>query len=310
MKSLILLLIMLCTCLIAKSQTYIVNEQFSATSPTTWLTTNPSGWAINNYGSGNALSGTYALRLSGWNSSSPKYVYIPIAVQEGYTYTISFWTKRICSVKINVNETANQTTLLETNTYTNSNCSSNFSTWYQWSNTFVSTYTGTAYYQILATSTYFSTTIYIEDVLIYESPPIDLPIELLYFKASPNNYYNKLVWETASENNNDYYTIYHSGEDVKWEIIDHLKGCGTCSNSNKYTYLHRWEIPGIHYYKISQTDYDGKIKEYDPVSVLNTRKNLEITKRTNILGQDVDENCKGRIIIFYSDGSKGTIYVE
>jgi hypothetical protein len=305
-----MLLIMICIGLSSKSQTYIVNEQFSATSPTTWLTTTPSGWALNNYGSGNALSGTYALRLSGWNSSSPKYLYIPISVQEGYTYTISFWTKRICSVKINVNETTNQTTLLETDTYTNSSCSSNFSTWYQWSSTFVAGYTGTAYYQILATSTYFSTTIYIEDVLIYESPPVSLPIELLYFTVASNNYYNKLVWETASEYNNDYYTIYHSGEDVNWEIIDHLKGSGTSSHSIKYTYLHKWEIPGIHYYKISQTDYDGKIKEYDPVSILNTREGLAIVGRTNMLGQDIDENYKGRIILIYSDGSKGTIYVE
>lgn len=310
MKPFILLLIMLCTCLIAKSQTYIVNEQFSSTTPTTWLSNTPNGWSVNNYGTGNALSGAWALRISNWNASSPKYLYIPISVQDGYTYTITFWTKRICGVRINVNETSNQTTLLESSNYTNSSCSSNFSTWYQWSNTYVSTYTGTVYYQILATSAYFSTTLYIDDVSIYESPPVDLPIELLYFTVKSNNYYNKLIWETASESNNDYYTIYHSGEVIDWEIIDHLKGCGSCSNSSKYTYLHKWEIPGIHYYKISQTDYDGKVKEYDPVSILNTRKGLEIVGRTNMLGQDIDENYKGRIILIYSDGSKGTIYVE
>ena len=310
MKSIIMLLIMMCIGLSSKSQTYIVNEQFSATTPTTWLVTVPSGWFINNYGTGNARSGAYALKISSWSSASPKYIYIPISVQDGYTYTITFWTKRICSVTINVNETTNQTTLLQNSTYSNTNCSSNFSTWYQWSNTYVSTFTGTAYYQILATSAYFSTTLYIDDVTIYESPPVSLPIELLYFKATPNNYYNRLVWETASEYNNDYYTIYHSGEDVNWEIIDHLKGSGTSSHSIKYMYLHKWEIPGIHYYKIAQTDYDGKIKEYDPVSVLNTREGLTIVGRTNLLGQDIDESYKGRIIITYSDGSKGSVYIE
>ena len=54
----------------------------------------------------------------------------------------------------------------------------------------------------------------------------------------------------------------------------------------------------------------GKIKEYDPVSVLNTREGLTIVGRTNLLGQDIDESYKGRIIITYSDGSKGSVYIE
>lgn len=310
MKKLLLAAILVLTSIFAFTQTYLVNEQFTTTTPVGWSTTTPSGWAVNNYGASNARSGAYALKISSWSSASPKYIYIPISVQDGYTYTITFWTKRICSVTINVNETTNQTTLLQNSTYSNTNCSSNFSTWYQWSNTYVSTFTGTAYYQILATSAYFSTTLYIDDVTIYESPPVELPIELLYFKVMRDNLLNKLFWSTASENNNDFFTIEKTKDGIAWEIIDKEPGAGNSSNQLYYSSVDENVESIINYYRLKQTDYDGKFKYSDIISIdnRNNRITKEVVKITNILGQEIDlEYYKGLVIIYYIDGSSEKI---
>lgn len=290
-------------------QTTIVNEQFASTPPTGWLSTTPSGWATNNYGASNARSGSYALRLSSASSGNGKYLYIPINVQNGYTYTITFWTKRICSTTINTNETANQTTLLSTFTQTNSNCNSNWSTWYQWSNTYVPTYTGTMYFQILANTVYGGpTSIYIEDVTIVESPPVDLPIELLYFKGRKSLEGNLLQWETASENNNDYFTIYRSTYPIEWLPIVEIDGAGNSITNNKYQFIDSRIEDDINYYVLRQTDYDGNYKECEIISIDNRKPYITPVRIVNTIGQDVSIDYNGLKFVTYEDGSVERVY--
>lgn len=290
--------------------TTLINEQFSATAPSGWLTTTPNGWAINNYGVGNALSGAYALKLSNWNTNTPKYVYIPISVQANNHYSIKFYTKRICSVTINVNETANQTTLLQSNSFTNPTCSSNWTTWYEWTDIFTATTTGTIYYQILATSTYFSTTLYIDDVSIVESPPVSLPIELLYFQATEHDRYNHLTWSTASESNNDYFNIEKTQDGVVFYNIATIKGAGNSSSQNYYEYDDYDLNDNVTYYRLKQTDYDGKFKLHDIISVDNTKKIRIVVRIINLYGIDVDLNTKGVLILIYEDGTVKKIFNE
>lgn len=286
-------------------QTTLVNEQFSATAPTGWLTTTPSGWAVNNYGVGNARSGAYALRLGSAQNNNGKYLYIPINVQDGYVYTITFWTKRVCSLTINTNETANQTTLLSTSSQTNSNCNSNFSTWYEWSTTYISSFTGSMYFQILANTVYGGpTSIYIDDVTIVESPPVELPIELLYFRGKNENEINILYWSTASEINNDYFTIEKSYDGYIFKDIDYIVGAGHSTHQLYYEYHDSNTQPFITYYRLKQTDYDGKY-EYSEIISIDTKVKEKpyLIKVTNMLGQEVTSDYNGLIIYLYSDGT-------
>lgn len=287
------------------SQTYIVDEQFSSTPPSGWLSTGPSGWATNNYGVGNARSGAYALRLSSASNGNTKYLYIPISVQTGYSYSISIWTKRICSLTFNTNETANQTTLLQSTSYSNSNCNSNWGTWYNWTDIYVATFTGTIYYQILANTVYGGpTSIYIDDVTILESPPVSLPIELLYFKGKNVDDYNLLYWSTATEMNNDYFTIEKSYDGYSFHIIDYLEGAGHSTHELYYEYHDYHLQPFIIYYRLKQTDYDGKYEYSDIISIDNRGKSKpELIRTINLMGQDVNSDYNGIIIYLYSDGS-------
>ncbi len=290
-------------------QTYLVDQHFSNVAPTGWSSTsNVWNFARNESATGNYRNvfdaTTYSARFSSAANGNSIYIYIPINFVNGNTYTITFYTKRVCSVVVNTNELPNQTTLLTTETQTNSNCSSNFSTWYEWSFTVTSTYTGAGYFQIWTKTIYGGpTSVYLDDVSIYESPPISLPIELLYFKGKQTDEGNLLEWATATETNNHYFTIYKTYYPINWKEVAKVDGVGTSSFTHYYKYLEREYFNDISYYYLTQTDYDGKSKDYNIISIDNRNAKPQLIKVTNTLGQEVTEDYLGIKFFHYSDGT-------
>ena len=316
MKKFLLATIFFLTSIVAFSQTYLVDRHFYNVAPTGWSSTS-NVWSFTYNGSSTTNyrnvfdATTYSARFSSAATGNSIYLYIPINFVSGNTYTITFYTKRVCSVAINTNELPNQTTLLSTETQTNSSCNSNWNTWYQWSTTILSSYTGAGYFQIWTKTIYGGpTSAYLDDVSIYESEPVNLPIELLYFKGSVYNSDNILHWSTASEDNNDYFTIEKTKDGIDWEIVTRESGAGNSSNQLYYSSVDENVESIINYYRLKQTDYDGKFKYSDIISIDN-RRNLEskeVVKITNILGQEVDlQYYRGLIIIYYTDGSSNKI---
>ena len=316
MKKFLLATIFFLTSIVAFSQTYLVDRHFSNVAPTGWSSTS-NVWSFTYNGSSTTNyrnvfdATTYSARFSSAATGNSIYLYIPINFVSGNTYTITFYTKRVCSVAINTNELPNQTTLLSTETQTNSSCNSNWNTWYQWSTTILSSYTGAGYFQIWTKTIYGGpTSAYLDDVSIYESEPVNLPIELLYFKGSVYNSDNILHWSTASEDNNDYFTIEKTKDGIDWEVVDREPGAGNSSNQLYYSLVDENVESIINYYRLKQTDYDGKFKYSDIISIDNrmNSKSKEIDKITNILGQEVDlQYYRGLVIIYYTDGSSNKI---
>jgi len=58
-----------------------------------------------------------------------------------------------------------------------------------------------------------------------------LPIELLYFTATPNNKHVNLNWATSSEVNNDYYTIEKSRDGINFEFVTNIRANGNGNNT-------------------------------------------------------------------------------
>jgi fibronectin-binding autotransporter adhesin len=99
-----------------------------------------------------------------------------------------------------------------------------------------------------------------------------LPIKLLSFEAIKNNKRVKLDWSTASETNNDYFTIERSvnGKDFTDLLIK--KGNGNTSHTSHYNAFDSNPLIGLSYYRLKQTDIDGKYT-YSPIrSVLFENK--------------------------------------
>jgi hypothetical protein len=130
-----------------------------------------------------------------------------------------------------------------------------------------------------------------------------LPIELLYFNGYKNNGYNLLEWTSATEQNNDYYTIERSLDGFSWTEVAKVDGAGNSSQALRYTYRdYGYDATKINYYRLSQTDYNGQTEYFQIIAVENIYTSPSIMKVTDILGQDVPADYEGIRIIYYSNG--------
>ena len=86
-----------------------------------------------------------------------------------------------------------------------------------------------------------------------------LPIQLLKFKAKVNDQKHVDVdWITASEINNEFFTIQRSKDLVNIEDLKIVDGANTSSQTHYYHYTDEHPLANDCYYRIKQTDYDGK----------------------------------------------------
>lgn len=94
-----------------------------------------------------------------------------------------------------------------------------------------------------------------------------LPIELVYFTADEIGGGVRFAWETASELNNDYFTIEYSIDAVEFTELTTIEGAGTTTEPKYYRYTDFSSNCGIVYYRLKQTDFDGKYSYSKIVSV-------------------------------------------
>jgi hypothetical protein len=95
-----------------------------------------------------------------------------------------------------------------------------------------------------------------------------LPIELLSFTAALNNSEVNLRWSTAAETNNDYFTIERASDIEHFEPLLEMDGKGTTKELNDYAVTDPSPLYGRSYYRLKQTDFDGKFS-YSSVQVIN-----------------------------------------
>lgn len=97
-----------------------------------------------------------------------------------------------------------------------------------------------------------------------------LPVELIEFQADPRNGIVELKWTTASELNNDYFTVERSRNGTDYESVARVEGSGTSSFVNHYSAVDPSPHTGLSYYRLKQTDFDGSTSISLPVAVKNT----------------------------------------
>jgi len=85
-----------------------------------------------------------------------------------------------------------------------------------------------------------------------------LPIQLIEFSGRCNNGVITLTWSTASETNNDHFNVERSSNGTDFETIQEIKGAGTSSSLIKYQTADNNTTGAPLYYRLKQTDYDGK----------------------------------------------------
>ncbi|HNP94173.1 MAG TPA: hypothetical protein PKJ63_01045, partial [Cyclobacteriaceae bacterium] len=91
-----------------------------------------------------------------------------------------------------------------------------------------------------------------------------LPVALKYFRASRATEGIVLDWATASELNNDYFTIQRSIDGFEFADLVSVKGAGTKSGESIYQHVDHVPLLGTSYYRLRQTDFDG-IRSYSEI---------------------------------------------
>ncbi len=104
-----------------------------------------------------------------------------------------------------------------------------------------------------------------------------LPITLISFNAYPENGEVKLEWSTASETDNAFFTVQKSTDGHDWITVQKILGSGTSSNIENYTAYDLSPFTGISYYRLMQTDIDGKQTVSPIISINLENKNVEIS---------------------------------
>lgn len=94
-----------------------------------------------------------------------------------------------------------------------------------------------------------------------------LPISLLSFDAVVCESLVCLAWQTASEINNDYFTVEKSINGISWEGFAELKGAGNSHRVLDYKTIDESPFMGLSYYRLKQTDFNGEF-EYSAVKVV------------------------------------------
>lgn len=92
-----------------------------------------------------------------------------------------------------------------------------------------------------------------------------LPVSMLDFTASCKGENTLLKWSTASETNNDYFAVMKSTDGLNYDQIATVNGAGTTAQTIHYEFRDPSVNKSHAYYKLIQTDYDGKQTEYGPV---------------------------------------------
>lgn len=120
-----------------------------------------------------------------------------------------------------------------------------------------------------------------------------LPVELVGFRAKYLNKVVELKWGTASELNNDFFSVQRSTNGATWETIEEVEGAINSSSFLTYNTIDSKPLSGRSYYRLKQTDLDGTYS-YSNIQ--------SIVVRSNLLG-DIS-------LVLYPNPTNGIVTVE
>lgn len=140
------------------------------------------------------------------------------------------------------------------------------------------------------------------------NPPCVLPIELSEFNAKHLGNAVELHWVTAKEKNNAYFTIERSKDTKVFEEVKKIDGAGNSNAFLNYSAYDENPMNGLSYYRIKQTDKDGKFtySEMKAVSYQRNINNLEVSPvpaQNNIMVSfKAIEGGESKVSIFNAEG--------
>nr|MBC8147952.1 T9SS type A sorting domain-containing protein [Bacteroidota bacterium] len=123
-----------------------------------------------------------------------------------------------------------------------------------------------------------------------------LPIELITFNAEYNGQSVELNWATATETNNDYFTVERAIDAENFTDIENVPGAGSSNSIVEYNATDEFPFDGVAYYRLKQTDFNGNYDYSETITVnCNQIGELKIVR--------IIDNDNGSVTVFFNNYS-------
>lgn len=129
-----------------------------------------------------------------------------------------------------------------------------------------------------------------------------LPVELLSFTAKPVGKVVELEWLTASERNNEYFTVLRSADGFRFEEVLRVPGMGNSAQVLRYTGVDDQPLNGVSYYRLRQTDTNGSEALSEVVAVRRDAGSDEVMLFPNPATESVR--------IFFTGTAEGVVLID
>jgi hypothetical protein len=131
-----------------------------------------------------------------------------------------------------------------------------------------------------------------------------LPVTLISFDGKSMGTYNRIEWTTGSEINSSHDKLERSVDAHNWDLVGTLNSAGNSNQVINY-YFNDYNIGNsLHYYRLTQYDFDGEFETFKLIVVDNTEdyKNRTLVKKVNMFGQEINDTYRGVVLYVYDDG--------
>ncbi len=148
------------------------------------------------------------------------------------------------------------------------------------------------------------------DYIRINTTPI-LPIDLTEFSVQKMEKDKvKINWQTASEINNEYFSIQRSNDGNSWEEINRINGAGNSNATINYSSVDEKPYFGNSYYRLKQVDFNGdyKFSNIESVNLDSPNSRYAIYPNPTSYNQIGIEIPYDRTEVLIFDGSGQLIY--
>jgi len=130
-----------------------------------------------------------------------------------------------------------------------------------------------------------------------------LPVELEIFEGYNKGKINYINWVTATEINNDYFTLERSRDAKVWKEVANISGNGNSNTPIAYEFKDDSYNNGTNYYRLTQPDFDGKFETFEVISITTPNVKYLDYRIINLLGQEIQDDINKHRIIIWSDNT-------
>jgi N-acetylneuraminic acid mutarotase len=97
-----------------------------------------------------------------------------------------------------------------------------------------------------------------------------LPVTLIDFSGEYTGVRDEtlLNWRTASEQENSHFEVYRSRDGESFAYLGEVKGAGTTTSVQTYSFMDYHSEPGVNYYRLDQVDINGSRKASETIAVV------------------------------------------